>query len=76
MGVITCDRRDCDGIMCDYRSTQYGDLCWRCFDELCAANIPPDQIQVFMNTPSMAAQISYKPIYEQIFRHRDDPDLW
>ena len=34
MGVMTCMRGDCEHIMCDRYSSQYGYLCDDCFDEL------------------------------------------
>ena len=34
MGVLECDRRGCDNIMCDRYSDKYGYLCWECYNEL------------------------------------------
>lgn len=34
MGVLECNRRDCDNIMCDYVSDEYGYLCSECRSEL------------------------------------------
>ena len=31
MGVISCDKKDCNGIMCQYH-TPSGDVCWECKD--------------------------------------------
>lgn len=68
MGLRSCDRAGCGSPMSDYYSPEYGDLCGDCFEQLCASNLDPDLIRVFMLSPSVAAQISYRPIYEQIFR--------
>lgn len=34
MGVLACDRRGCDNIMCDYYHNSYGYLCSDCISEL------------------------------------------
>ena len=33
MGVLTCDRRGCENVMCDRGNGQYY-ICWDCFEEL------------------------------------------
>lgn len=47
MGVLSCDRRFCENIMCDYLSSEYGYLCYDCFWEL--VNKGRCDIQEFMN---------------------------
>lgn len=34
MGVMTCDRKGCDNIMCDLVSTEFGYICNDCFREM------------------------------------------
>ncbi len=34
MGVMTCGRDSCDGIMCERYSSTYGYICKECFEEL------------------------------------------
>jgi len=34
MGVLACDRKGCDNIMCDRLSHRYGYICNDCFEEL------------------------------------------
>ena len=34
MGVLECDRRGCDNIMCDRYSDKYGYICWECYSEM------------------------------------------
>jgi hypothetical protein len=34
MGVLTCNRGDCENIMCNSHSCEYGYLCCDCKDEL------------------------------------------
>ena len=34
MGVLACNRRGCDNIMCDRYAVRYGYMCWECFEEL------------------------------------------
>jgi hypothetical protein len=45
MGVLTCDRRDCENIMCRRYSHKYGYICEECFEELV---ITDEKISVFM----------------------------
>lgn len=33
MGVLNCDRTDCDNIMCDYYLSDFGYICRECKDE-------------------------------------------
>jgi hypothetical protein len=34
MGVLACDRRGCENIMCDNYSHEHGYICWECLAEL------------------------------------------
>jgi len=49
MGVISCSRKGCDGIMCDRNSPTHGNICSDCFDELVATG-PTTDIETFMNS--------------------------
>ncbi len=47
MGVNSCDRRDCDNIMCGRLSNEYGYICDDCFEELVATG-PGTDVEMFM----------------------------
>lgn len=49
MGVIPCDRSNCEHIMCDRSSYTYGRICNYCFDELVKLG-PKTNIDEFMNS--------------------------
>lgn len=34
MGVMACDRKGCENILCDHYSDKYGYLCYSCYNEL------------------------------------------
>jgi hypothetical protein len=49
MGVLRCDRKGCENIMCDRLSRTHGYICSECFEELC--NLGPEaNITEFMNS--------------------------
>lgn len=50
MSVLACSRQDCDGIMCEYFSYEYGYLCSDCFNELVASG-PETNIKSFLRSP-------------------------
>jgi hypothetical protein len=50
MGVLACDRRGCENIMCDRCSSIHGYICNECFDELVGLGIHVDSYD-FMDTP-------------------------
>lgn len=49
MSVLECDRADCEQIMSERYSDEYGYLCYECFDELVALG-PETNISNFMKT--------------------------
>lgn len=49
MSVMSCNRRDCENIMCDKYSSRFGYICYECFDELVNLGIHED-VESFMNT--------------------------
>lgn len=58
MSVKQCSRANCENIMCDRYSSNYGYICEECFSELqtsCNANI-----QQFLHTPSFRSGAFYK----------------
>ena len=48
MGVLACDRKGCENIMCDRHSQKFGYICNSCFEELLQSNII--DIDAFMNS--------------------------
>ena len=67
MGVLECDRKECDNIMCDRYSRDYGYICSDCFEELVIKAIHPRQ---FMNIPK--SDNAYNSgFYEEIFTRVD-----
>lgn len=51
MGVLMCNRGDCEHVMCDRYSARYGYICNDCFDELCSLGvINQSSIKHFMDS--------------------------
>jgi len=73
MGVLSCDRNGCDRIMCDRYSSEYGYICWECFDELVASG-PTTDIEVFMNSLTRINRDTKEESqarYNVVFKERD-----
>ena len=55
MGVMACDRKGCDSIMCDKYSTEFGYICYSCLKELKGIQsnkeLKFEDIHRFMDTP-------------------------
>jgi hypothetical protein len=49
MGVLACDRKKCENIMCGRYSYEHGYLCYECFDELVSSG-PETNITNFMES--------------------------
>ena len=49
MGVMACQRDNCEEIMFDRHSNKHGYICEGCFDELCALG-PEADIEKFMDS--------------------------
>lgn len=49
MGVMGCDRFNCQNIMCDRYSDEHGYICNDCFEELLCLGVTAD-VQLFMRT--------------------------
>jgi len=67
MGVLPCDRLDCENVMCDRLSRKYGYICDECFDELTAYQ--PESIEALMNTAKNNMPEASKN-YDEIFPFR------
>ena len=48
MGVLACSRNGCENIMCDRYSSEFGYICYECFEEL--VNLGVTDISDFMRT--------------------------
>jgi len=66
MGVLKCDRKGCENIMCDRYSHKYGYLCDECFEELIAVNARVS-INDFMNTEKEQNQLDARDRLEEEF---------
>lgn len=49
MGVLKCNVKDCNNIMCDRYHNKYGYICYRCFDKLVEKGVKTD-VRKFFNT--------------------------
>jgi hypothetical protein len=56
MGVLECDRRGCENIMCDRYSPKHGYLCNECFSEMVETGLT---ISAFMVTGKIEKDIGY-----------------
>ena len=48
MSVLSCNRSDCENVMCDRYSDAFGYICNECFEELVARGVNTD-ISKFMD---------------------------
>lgn len=65
MGVMRCNRKGCENIMCERLSSRFGYLCNECFEELVASRTC--DIMKFMKR----SKIQYPPDvewYDEVFR--------
>ena len=49
MGVMGCHRNNCENIMCNLYSSEFGYICYECFEELISLGMDKD-IQEFMDS--------------------------
>lgn len=49
MSVLNCSRNGCENIMCDRYSSEYGYICYECFEELVESG-PETNIKAFMES--------------------------
>lgn len=70
MGVLACDRRGCDNIMCDYVSDEHGYLCWECLAEL--KSKPHINISTFMQSQKVEQEQTedWEDIVDKEFKSR------
>ena len=76
MGVLACDRKGCDNIMCDNYSSEHGYICWECLRELRERAVGDGTVDVykFMATARAAADsVATVDDLDDIFkdRHKD-----
>lgn len=61
MGVRECDRRDCENIMCDKYSDEFGYICYECLSELrelqTVKKLKFKDISEFMHTPKVYSNV-------------------
>lgn len=62
MGVMECNRKGCDSIMCCHHSSKFGYICYSCLRELKEKQLSNplmtyEDIETFMNT----SKVFYNP---------------
>ena len=74
MGVLACNRVDCENIMCDYYSHEHGYLCWECLQELKEKGAC--DIEVFMGTVKEVTypEEGWEEYVDTIFKSRFEED--
>ena len=67
MGVMACSRQECESVMCDRYSHEYGYICNSCFEELVAAGAQVN-IHSFMSRHGLPDPVSSaRAIFEAEF---------
>jgi len=64
MGVLACSRKNCENIMCDRYSHNYGYICNECFEELVESGYATN-IEIFMK--SVKKSTNQKEVAQIIF---------
>ena len=74
MSVLQCNRKDCENIMCDRYSHEFGYICDECFQELLKIK-PPGSLSVyeFMNSQK-ENPIDWSEYYGRIFPNNNSLD--
>lgn len=70
MSVLQCNRKECENIMCDRYSHEFGYICDECFQELQSFE-GRLTVYEFMNSPK-EKPIDWSEYYDKIFQKRDD----
>ena len=74
MSVLACNRGNCQNIMCDKYSHEYGYICWECFNELVASG-PKTDIQDFMNSEKVLNTLDVQEEslarYNRVFKNNE-----
>lgn len=71
MGVLACDRKGCENIMCAKHSDEYGYICNECFDELVRQRVIYMDVNSFMSVAKMCDNnpgFDYEVYYNKIFK--------
>lgn len=73
MGVLACDRRGCERILCDHYSTTYGYLCYSCLDELKTLKGGGGQMSIaeFMHTATCTYSYDSVAEVEEEFKYQE-----
>ena len=69
MGVLKCDRKNCENIMCRYYSVVHGYLCEDCFEELVSSGYKTD-VTNFMSDYRKIDKVDARIVFIQIFTDR------
>lgn len=75
MGVLACDRKGCENIMCDSISHERNEyLCWECKSEL--KNVGFTNIDTFMESdkPSYEDNSAWEEYVDKVFVSRYEGD--
>lgn len=75
MGVLACDRKGCENVMCDNISHGRNEyLCWECKSEL--KDKPYCDINTFMETDKVSGEInsSWEEYVDKVFVSRYEED--
>ena len=73
MGVMRCDRKKCESIMCDRYSEEYGYICDECFSEL-ENDESGISIKDFMETAKVD-RLEKEKKYDEIFKTRPQEEF-
>jgi len=71
MGVMSCNRKGCNNIMCDRHSNNYGYICNECFDELVRQRLIYMNVKSFMDVAKVCDNnpgFDYEVYYDKIFQ--------
>ena len=72
MSVMSCDRNQCENVLCDHYSSEYGYICNECLNELKGNDGWLYNIQGFMDTPKRGELGSTYLFYiDSAFEHID-----
>lgn len=69
MGVMRCNRKGCDRIMCDRYSSEHGYICNDCFEEL---GMRATNIYFFMHAPKHNDEGLWQGVIDEEFKRCED----
>jgi len=67
VGVMRCNRTDCESVMCTRYSTAYGYLCDACFNELVHQGPATNITEFLMSSPNHQMREAVEAYFEAIF---------